>query len=107
MTLALFYYIDIDMNCCVFIMLVMLHIATVQSLNIRGLSLKVNALSQGCQTQFLKGRSPAEFASNFYVKFNCIFISFMADSFGNKAIPSIPMCVLSTTLSAPNSIENY
>ncbi len=29
-----------------------------------------------------------------------------ADSFGNKASPCVPMCIL-FTLSAPNSIENY
>ncbi len=44
-TLAHFYYIDIGTYCCVFIMLLQKRIAAVQNSNIRGLSLKVNALS--------------------------------------------------------------
>ncbi len=44
-TLTHFYYIDIGTNCCVFITLLQKRIAAVQNSNIRGLSLKVNALS--------------------------------------------------------------
>ncbi len=44
-TLAHFYYVDIGTYCCVFITLLQVRIAAVQNSNIRGLSLKVNALS--------------------------------------------------------------
>ncbi len=43
-TLAHFYYVDIGTYCCVFITLLQKCIAAVQNSNIRGLSLKVNAL---------------------------------------------------------------
>ncbi len=43
-TLARFYY-DIGTYCCAFIMLLQVRIAEIQNSNIRGLSLKVNALS--------------------------------------------------------------
>ncbi len=43
-TLASFYD-DIGMFCCVFIMLLQVHIAVVHNSNIRGVSLKVNVLS--------------------------------------------------------------
>ncbi len=39
------YYVDIGTYCCVFITLLEVHIAAVQNSNIRGLSLKMNALS--------------------------------------------------------------
>ncbi len=39
-----FYYVDIGTYCCVFITLLHKRIAAVQNSNIRGLSLKVNAL---------------------------------------------------------------
>ncbi len=44
-TMAHFYYVDIGTYCCVFITLLQKRIAAVQNSNIRGLSLKVNALS--------------------------------------------------------------
>ncbi len=44
-TLAHIYYIDIGTYCCVFITLLQKRIASFQNSNIRGLSLKVNALS--------------------------------------------------------------
>ncbi len=44
-TLARFYYVDLDTYFCVFIKLLQKRIAVVQNSNIRGLSLKVNALS--------------------------------------------------------------
>ncbi len=44
-TLARFYYVDIGTYCCVFIALFQVRTAAVQNSNIRGLSLKVNALS--------------------------------------------------------------
>ncbi len=44
-TLARFYYVDIGTYCCVFIALFQVRAAAVQNSNIRGLSLKVNALS--------------------------------------------------------------
>ncbi len=44
-TLAHFYYVDIGTYCCVFITLLQKRIAAVQNSNIRGLSLKANALS--------------------------------------------------------------
>ncbi len=40
-----FYYVDIGTYCYVFITLLQKHISAVQNSNIRGLSLKVNALS--------------------------------------------------------------
>ncbi len=40
----MFYYVDIGTFCCVFITLLQKRIAAVQNSNIRGLSLKVNAL---------------------------------------------------------------
>ncbi len=44
-TLAHFYYVDIGTYCCVFITLLQIRIAAVQNSNIRGLSLRVYALS--------------------------------------------------------------
>ncbi len=49
-TLARFYYVDIGTYCCVFITLLQKRIAAVQNSNVRGLSLKVNALSLICPT---------------------------------------------------------
>ncbi len=43
--LAHFYHVDIGTYCCVFITLLQKRIVAVQNSNIRGLSLKVNALS--------------------------------------------------------------
>ncbi len=42
---ARFYYVDIGTYCCAFIMLLQVRIMAVQNSNIRGPSLKVNALS--------------------------------------------------------------
>ncbi len=44
-TLAHLYYVDIGTYCCVFITLLQKHIVAVQNSNIRGPSLKMNALS--------------------------------------------------------------